>query len=222
VEALAPAVSPDAESLLHAMVAHAVDALARRYVVAGDEHVYDDRAVVEALDGLATGDAAAIVAAGVSDAAPDTDTDAAAAAFARLPALALAADIGAVTRARQVTVAEALGLVEAFEAAVGAADFRAALDRRDLGSRWGRWQARRLKDDMADLRRQAALAAASGPGSLAEGPAAAMAAWLAAPAAAAARARYQRLMALLADPEADVLCVAALAVRALADLTDHA
>jgi glutamate dehydrogenase len=231
VEALAPAVSPDAESLLHAMVAHAVDALARRYVVEGDEHVYDDRAVVEALDGVATGDAAAIVAAGVSGAAPDADADTdadtdtdtdGAAAFARLPALALAADIGAVTRARQVSVAEALGLVGAFEAAVGAADFRAALDRRDLGSRWGRWQARRLKDDVADLRRRAALAAASGPGSLAEGPAAAMAAWLAAPAAATARARYQRLMALLADPEADVLCVAALAVRALADLTDHA
>ena len=241
VEALAPAVSADTEGLLHAMVADAVDALARRYVVAGDEHVYDDRAVVDALDRLVAGVGSPDAAAGGADAAalagggiPSPDAAALAgggvptsdaAAFARLPVLALAADIGSVVRARDLPIAAAGELVQAFEAAVGAAELRAALDRRDLGSRWARWQARRLKDDLADLRRRAAVAAAPAAGAarpeVGEDPATAMAAWLAAPTVATARARYQRLLALLADPEADVLCVAALAVRALAELVDQ-
>jgi NAD-specific glutamate dehydrogenase len=138
--------------------------------------------------------------------------------FARLPTVALAADVGWVVRRLGASDADASVVVEAFDAydlALGLADFRQALGALAMSSRWGRWQVRRLEDDLATLRRQSVLAAL-GSGPVIGDPAAVMAAWLAS--RTAQKARFRRLAAHLSDPESDGQCLAALAIRSLSDL----
>ena len=231
IEAIAPTISADAEAVLHFMVAAAVDTLARRYLVLGDASVYDDRAILLAVEAAAAGggDPAALVQMGVARADAES--------FARLPTLALAADIGYVVRARSLGPVEALSLIKAFDTAVGLSALRSALDRLSLTSRWSRWEVRRKKDDLADLRRCAVLAAATSPaddpagdpagagsGDPAGGgsgdPAGVMKSWLERPSAVAAKARFERLTKILRDPESDGNAVAALSLRALADLVN--
>jgi NAD-specific glutamate dehydrogenase len=205
VEALAATVSADAEAVLHSQVAAAVDRLARHYLVAATAPLAADREVVAALeviDGPGAGNAASLMEMGIPPAA--------AAAFARLPTLARTADIGVVTRMRPMAAPEVLAMMQAIDDALGLGAFRGALDRLAVTSRWGRWQVRRLQDDVSDLRRRAVVAATGGDVTVAE--------WLATPAVAAAAARFKRLAAVLRDPEADGHAVAALAVRALTDL----
>jgi glutamate dehydrogenase len=205
VETLAATVSADTEGVLHSLVAAAVDRLARHYLVAATAPVAADREVVRALEvvvGPGAGNPASLMEMGV--AAP------AAAAFARLPTLARTADIGVVVRTRAIAAPEVLAMMQSIDDALGLSAFRGALDRLAVTSRWGRWQVRRLQDDVSDLRRRAVLAATGGDLTVAG--------WLATPAVAAAAARFTRLAAVLRDPEADGHAVAALAVRALTDL----
>ena len=92
-------------------------------------------------------------------------------------------------------------------------DHLAALD---PGSRWERWQARALIDDVSRLRRQAAVAALeAAPDSP---PTKAVADWVG-----GQPARTQRFRGLadrIDGRGADALCLAALAVRAMSDLVE--
>jgi glutamate dehydrogenase len=219
VEDLAPSIPADAQEVLDLAVADAVHTLARRYLLVGVEHVDDDWAVARRLEsGALRGDgserASSLADLGVdrSDAEP----------FAQLPTVALAADVGAVIRARSLPL-DAAGAVAAafdsFDRTLGLPAFRAGLGSLALTGRWGRWQIRRLGDDLANLRRDAVLAVfASGPAG--DDPAAAMEAFLAD--RAPRLARFRRLAAHLGDPDADRQCVAALAVRSLTDLVRSA
>ena len=81
-----------------------------------------------------------------------------------MTSVALAADVGLVTRALGGGADDGPAVVDAFEAfdtALRLAGFREALARLATTSRWGRWQVRRLEDDLADLRRHGVLAALS-------------------------------------------------------------
>ncbi|MDQ1391885.1 MAG: glutamate dehydrogenase [Acidimicrobiaceae bacterium] len=227
VEDLASFLSSDVQEVLDFSVAEGVHRLARRYLLdgrgdrAGDAGrdtqamVDADRAVAVRLEAAPlTGDGATkakeLVELGVDPSVAET--------FARLPAVALAADVGWVIRALGAFDAEALLVIEAFDAcdsALGLAEFRHALGDLAVTSRWSRWQVRRLEDDVASLRREAVLAAlATGP--VIGNPTAAVAEWLAQ--RAAPKARFQRLAAHLHDPESDGQCVAALAIRCLSDV----
>ncbi len=215
VEAMASTIEAEAEALLDLAVGGAVHHLARRYLVAGPAPVDGagvpgDRAIARRLETCAVnemGDGAegrtkALVELGVARRQAES--------FARLSVVAGAADVGAVIRARGLPPDDTVQVAAAFElfaTALGLAGFREALARLGVSSRWGRWQVRRLEDDLADLQRQAVLQAPS-PGAMAE--------WLAA--RQASKVRFHRLAAHLGDPDADGHSLAALAVRALADL----
>ena len=234
VETLAATVPPDAEELLHHHVVAAVDRLARRYL-SDPRPRYDDAVMAAAIEagwsavpacgtarGAEAGDIRRLVDFGL-----DRDQ---AEAFALLQLMAAAADVGALTRALGATVADVVAALDAFDRGVGVPALGATLTRIPVASRWERWQVRRLLDDVASLRRAAVMAihldnaarATPGAGAGPQGPSAAIEAWL------AGRyrrlARFRRLTAQLGDSVAggqlvaDAQSVAALAVRALADL----
>lgn len=222
VERLAATIGTDAEEVLELSVAGAVHTLSRRYLIDGVAHRDADWAIARQLESAVgpgespQGDAGArvktLVDLGVGRDAAET--------FARLPTVAWAADIGMVIRAGVVGADQARVVVDAFEGfdtVLGLGDFRAGLARLAVTSRWGRWQGRRLVDDLADLRRRAILDALRSPGAV-DDPAAAMAAWLAPRTAGAAR--FRRLAGHLRDAETDGPSLAALAVRALFDLVE--
>ena len=219
VEDLASSISADAQEVLDLAVADAVHTLARRYLLVGVEHVDDDWAVARRLESrVLSGDgserASSLAEIGVERSHGEP--------FARLPSVALAVDVGAVIRARSLSL-DAAGAVassfEAFDRALGLNAFRAGLGRLGLTGRWERWQARRLGDDLANLRRDAVLAVFAS-GAAGDDPDADMEAFLAA--RAPRLARFRRLAAHLGDPDADRQCVAALAVRSLTDLVRSA
>ncbi|MDQ1357651.1 MAG: glutamate dehydrogenase [Acidimicrobiaceae bacterium] len=225
IEEIAPFVSTDAQEVLDFSVAEGVHRLARRYLLDGDRDGDADRAAsIETgrdravalrlesapLNGDGTTTAKKLVELGINASVAES--------FARLPTVALAADVGWVVRRLGASDADASVVVEAFDAydlALGLADFRQALGALAMSSRWGRWQVRRLEDDLATLRRQSVLAAL-GSGPVIGDPAAVMAAWLAS--RTAQKARFRRLAAHLSDPESDGQCLAALAIRSLSDL----
>jgi len=228
VEGLATSVGTDAEEVLELSVAGAVHTLARRYLVDGVAHRDADREIARQLQSSPeSGDWAARVKTLVDLGVGRSTAD----AFARLRTVALAADVGMVIRAWPAPEATSrvggnrpdddgvvtfvVAAFDAFDSALALADFRVALARLSVTSRWGRWQARRLVDDLAGLRRQAVLAAlATAPAG--GDPAAAMTGWLAG--RTAFTARFLRLAGHLRDPAADGPSLAALAVRALSDL----
>jgi len=195
VDALAAAVSADAEADLYLLVTAALDRLARRYLRDGAKDVGHDRLIAERLGATVPG------AGGVARVAP-------------------AADVGAVVRASAspsapaIAVAAVIEAFDAFDRALGLTAFQAAVARLAVTSRWGRWQVRRLGDDVADLRRRAVVSALAG-----SGEASAIAGWLAA--RAEATARFKNLAARLAEPDCDGHALAALAVRALSDLVEQ-
>ena len=219
VEDLATTVGVEAEEVLDLAVAGAVHSLARRYLTAVAQ-VDQDRAIAESLEMVGLGSEGAqrakvLVELGVGPFEAEQ--------FARLPTLALAADVGVVSRAFALPPEQAGRVVEAFRAfdrSLGLAGWRAALGRLAVTSRWGRWQVRRLEDDLADLRRQAALAALRAGGTEGE-LGAVMAAWLGQ--RTTQQKRFERLAAKFREPDAgdgesDGQSLAALATRALADL----
>ncbi|HEX3426515.1 MAG TPA: NAD-glutamate dehydrogenase domain-containing protein [Acidimicrobiales bacterium] len=137
--------------------------------------------------------------------------------FGRLPDLALAADVGFVTRALGCSADCAGQIVAAFHAfdqALDLAAFRQSLGHLAVTSRWGRWLVRRLEDDLSDLQRNAVLAALrpEGPNGAGE----AMRRWLRD--RADRQARFLGLSTRLRDPAADGQSLAALAVRTLSEL----
>jgi NAD-specific glutamate dehydrogenase len=221
VERLAPRIPADAEEMLHHSVVASVDTLTRHYLAAPpfdlDRRVADDQHVATELDAGAGGadrgrsdEVEALVAAGVERQLAE--------AFDRLRSMATAGDIGILTRALGASVAEVVAGLRAVDAGLGLSSFGAQLAALPAVSRWERWQARRLRDDVARLRRAAVLAALSQAD--ATGPGAAVAAWL------AARkrwsARFERLAGQVRESGTDGHSVAALAVRALAELVDAA
>jgi glutamate dehydrogenase len=215
VEKVAAVVAAEAEEALDLAVAEAVQNLARRYLVDGDKDVAQDRVVADRLAAAAmSADGEARAKRLVEMGIPPVPAQ----SFGRLATVALAADVGMVIRTLGVAAEAALAVVEAFEAfdtALGLVGFREALSRLAVTSRWGRWQVRRLEDDLADLRRQGVMAALGSKSALGD-PAAAMTALLAE--RVDPKARFQRLAAHLGDPESDGPSVAALAVRALREL----
>jgi glutamate dehydrogenase len=208
VAEMVPALPADAEDALDRSVAEAVDSVARRWLADGDgwAKVAEDHAIARQLEEAPSYPeprAKDLVELGVGPVQ--------AVAFARLPTVALAVDVGRVVRALggAADVLTVLQAFDAFDAGVGMAPFRDALARLAVSSRWGRWQMRRLEDDLATVRRHAVVAAlGSGGGGVAG--------WLAG--RPGPTARFQRLAAHLRDPEADGSSLAALAVRALQDL----
>ncbi len=224
VEALAPAVTADAEAALHLAVVDAVATLGRRYLAAGpadlEARVHDDRPVAAALDGLVTelGDLSSLVDTGVDRSL--------AASFARLAPMAATADVGSLFRTVPAAVADVVAAWQAFDEALRLPALTARIADLPTGSRWERWQVRRLLDDIAGLRRDAVAAAlrpTAGAG-VAGDPATTMKAWLAA--RDHHQTHFQRLADQLGQPEVGVgaaagaQSIAALAVRALRQLVE--
>jgi glutamate dehydrogenase len=221
VEGLVTSIPADAQEALDQAVAEAVNQLARRYLLDGIEDPAHDRAVARLLEPSPSGSGGDGVASLVEAGVPLPVAQ----EFAALPALGLAADVAMVLRTRSLPAGAAgavLGAFHAVDSALGLPGVRKTLENIPAPGRWGRWQARRLGDDVASLRRDVVLAALAEPSSPSPAgrpdgdPSAAVAGWLAI--RGVVTSRFHRLTAHLRDPDADVACVAALAIRALAEL----
>jgi NAD-specific glutamate dehydrogenase len=167
-----------------------------------------------------------ILAAGRTESDGEVDVDAlvahgvdrsVASEFGALGRLYRVADLAATSRALGRSVNEVDEAFGALDAELGLVALEGHLRGLEPGSRWERWQARALFDDVGRLRRQAAEAAmAAAPDSP---PAKAMADWVGAQPARVQR--FQRLAGRIEGRDSEALCVAALAVRALSDLVEQ-
>jgi len=77
--------------------------------------------------------------------------------------MATAGDIGVLNRALGAAVADVVAALRAVDTGLGLPSFSTQLAALPLVSRWERWQARRLVDDVASIRRDAVMAALSRP-----------------------------------------------------------
>ncbi|HSS08360.1 MAG TPA: hypothetical protein VLL25_00645, partial [Acidimicrobiales bacterium] len=130
-----------------------------------------------------------------------------AAAFGRLDRLARVADVAAASREAGRPVGEVAAAFDALDEGLGLSGFEARLGGLHPGGRWERWQARSLLDDVARLRREAVVRGFD-PSS---------------PSVGGGRlARFERLARQVDGTSGQALAVAALAVRALAELVESA
>ena len=211
VEALASSLSADAEAALHHAVVDAVGAVARSYLVGGRADVgwsvaHDapvaarfeaelDFGTVRATESVAA-TAEALVRLGV-----DRQV---AVSFARLERMAGVADVSAAVRETGRPVREVVAAFDQLDRALGLAGFEARVSAIHPNGRWERWQVRSLLDDVNRLRRDAVVGG------------------LDPEAAGGRRSRFDRLARQVDGSTGEALAVAALAVRALADLVDSA
>ncbi len=217
---MATELSTDNELLLHRTLAAAVDTLARTYLARRDlqlqRFVGEDRPAVSELS----------AAAEIDEAGADFDVDslveqgvdrALGRDFANLGKMARVADLAAATRDLGRPMPEVYEAFEAVDAELGLRPLETHLRALEPASRWERWQVRALFDDLARLRRQAAVAALSADPRAA--PARAVADWLGRQPARVQR--FARLAARISGNGYEALCLAGLAVRALSDLVEE-
>jgi glutamate dehydrogenase len=215
LETLAGSIDTETEALLHAAVAGMVAGLARTYLRRRGMDlglvVREDWPVAADLEALAAGtqgtpalDVGSLVEQGVGRPVAE--------AFARLSGLARVADAAAAARALGRPLDEIIEAFHLVDAMLGLPALEARLAAIQPGGRWERWQARSLADDVAWCRREAverALAKGSSPDQgvteFLEGRR-------------DRKARLDRLAHQVDGSAGEALAVAALAVRALADL----
>jgi glutamate dehydrogenase len=204
VEGLAPDLSVDAEAALHEAVVAAVGTVARGYLVRGhrdlDWLVAHDRPVAVEIE-------AELVADSTSDAAVQRLVDhgvdrEVAVAFGRLDRLARVGEIAETSRESRRTAREVAAAFDGLDKVLGLSSFETRLASLHPSGRWERWEARRLLDDVARLRSQAVVGGFSM--STADGR----------------LARFRRLAGQVDASSPEALAVAALAVRALAELVE--
>ena len=222
LEDLVPTVDADTEAHIHALVVDLVAGVARSYL---RRRGIEPASVIEADQPYAAELAPPPAAGGSSGAAggapAPSEIDrlvalgldrAAAVSFAGLAALRRVADVAAVSRAVGRPAAEVLEGFAAVDEALGLAVLDGRLAGLVPGGRWERWQLRSLADDIAAWRRRAVEQALRSPGP----PADAVAAFLGG--RGERRARLDRLVSQWGGPGREAPALAALAVRALADL----
>jgi glutamate dehydrogenase len=211
VETLASSLSADAESALHYAVVEVVGAVARSYLVGGKvdagwlvAHDAPVAAQFEAELDVGTIPATEPVSATV-DALVGLGVDReVAVSFARLERLAGVADVSAAARDTGRPVRDVVAAFDQLDRALGMASFEARVSGVHPNGRWERWEVRSLLDDVNRLRRDAVVNGFD-------------------PAAAGERrSRFDRLAGQVDGSSGQALAVAALAVRALAELADPA
>jgi len=240
LEDLTSRVDADTEATLHAAVVGAVNGLARTYLRQGGIDVarvvredWQVAAEMEAAEpSLPSGserpgpegdmvDVGQLVAKGVDRAVAES--------FARLHRLSRVASVAELSRDLGRPVTEVIQAAARLDDALGIPALEARFATIHPAGRWERWVVRSLADDVAALRQEAVERALSGgsEGSGAEGPGAggpgaggsaeeAIAAFL--QSRASRQARFDRLARQIEGKSAEALALAALAVRALADL----
>ncbi len=210
-ESLASSLSADAELALHHAVVDAVGAVARSYLVGGMgdvgwlvAHDAPVAAELEAELGLGTVPATESVAR-TADALVGLGIDRkVAVSFARLERMAGLADVSAAARESGRPVTEVVAAFDQLDRALGLVSFEARVSSIHPNGRWERWQVRSLIDDVNRLRREAVVGGFD-------------------PAATGGRrSRFDRLAGQVDGSSGQALAVAALAVRALAELVDSA
>jgi NAD-specific glutamate dehydrogenase len=132
--------------------------------------------------------------------------------FARLGGLARVGDVAAASRVLGRPPAEVVEAFSLIDESLGLPALEARLATLPSSGRWERWQARSLADDVAALRRESVERALARGGP----PPEAIAAFV--EARRDRLARLERLTRQVDDNNREALAVAALAVRALADL----
>ncbi|HLY84546.1 MAG TPA: NAD-glutamate dehydrogenase domain-containing protein, partial [Acidimicrobiales bacterium] len=245
LEDLTSRVDADTEATLHAAVVGAVNGLARTYLRQGGIDVarvvredWQVAAEMEAAEpSLPSGserpgpegdmvDVGQLVAKGVDRAVAES--------FARLHRLSRVASVAELSRDLGRPVTEVIQAAARLDDALGIPALEARFATIHPAGRWERWVVRSLADDVAALRQEAVERALSGgsegsgaggpgaEGSGAGGPGAggsaeeAIAAFL--QSRASRQARFDRLARQIEGKSAEALALAALAVRALADL----
>jgi glutamate dehydrogenase len=211
VDALAPSISADAESALHHAVVDTVGAIARSYLVGGAPDVgwlvaHDHPVAAEFEAELDSGSIPATESVvGTVDALLALGVDRqVAGSFGRLERLAEVPDVAAAVRETGRPVREVVAGFDQMDRALGLASFEARAAAIHPNGRWERWQVRSLLDDVNRLRREAVvrgLDAAAAPGQV---------------------SRFDRLARQVDVTSGQALAVAALAVRALAELVGSA
>ena len=237
LEAASAQLAADAEASIHATVAAAVIGVARSYLM-GDASVPPstriarDRPVADELEAATGGSGPGRSGPGTSGTASSGTGGAGTGGpaessgqveerlVARVARWAARAGVVSVADVQRSTgrplgdVTAALGIIDG---QAGVADLTQRIRALAPKSRWGRWQARALLDDLEAYRREAVTVALVGaPG---EPPADALRAWLVGQAGAVARSRQARHDLVAAgqagSPDAELLALASLAVRFL-------
>jgi glutamate dehydrogenase len=243
VDELAPSISADTEALMYTAVRVGLDRLARSYMVqrVADlaTRVGEDRPIAAGLEGFLSsggGASAGEGAAGGEGAGPDAGVGARSGAvaealvkdgvsqvvaegFGRLGRLGQSGDVAAAARSLGRSPAAVISAFNAVDETLQLGPFELQLGALHPGGRWERWQARRLADDLARIRRRIVVAALGGAGDGSEGAVGAVGAF--ASSRADAVARFERLAGQVdgaSGRSGEALALAALAIRALDDL----
>ncbi len=223
LEALAPSIDTETEALLHGSLSALVGGLARTYLGRGgldlasvlreDWPVAADLEARLEKEGLG-GPGAPPWPEGfdvgqLTDQGVDRPV---AEAFARLPMLARVGDVAAASRALSRPVGDVFDGFARVDELLGLRTLEARLAAVQPGGRWERWQARRLADDVAALRREAVERA------LADGASPVLGVDGFVGTRGHRRARLERLTRQIDGRAGEASAVGALAVRALGDL----